>query len=329
MKQKKGLPNQVQSPDKTTGDNGASGQGGQSRPLRVINFVGRRYIWYAISLLLVVPGLISFFLNGLNLGIDFTGGNLMQVSFSQSVESEQVRAVLAKADLAKTPVVQTTTSGEFLIRTEELSEEQSDALITALTGELGQMEILRNEKVGAIIGGELARKAILAMSIASVLILLYITLRFEFRFGLAAIVSLLHDALVVIGVFSLFQIEVDSSFVAALLTILGYSINDTIVIFDRIRENRKNYPRLEMVEMVNRSITQTLTRSINTVLTVVFVLVALHFFGGETTKVFTLAMLIGVVSGCYSSIFNASPLWVDFMRMGKNKFRKLNAFARS
>lgn len=287
---------------------------------RFFDFVGRRKIWYLISLLLLIPGLISLALQGLNLGIDFTGGNLMQLKFaSPAVEITQVRQALEEIGLEKAPVIQTTADGEFLIRTEELTEERSDQLLNNLQQRLGGLEVLRNEKVGAVFGGELRRNALLALGIAALLMLVYITFRFEFRFGLAAVIALLHDALVVVGVFSLLRLEVDVSFVAAILTILGYSINDTIVIFDRIRENRRNYPKMELVEMVNRSITQTLTRSINTALTVVFCLVALLAFGGSTTKIFVLAMLIGVISGCYSSIFNASPLWVDLMGIGGKK----------
>ena len=147
---------------------------------------------------------------------------------------------------------------------------------------------------------------------------IYITFRFEFKQGIAAILALLHDTLLVIGIFSLFRIEVDSAFIAAILTIIGYSINDTIVIFDRIRENlrmRKKGQSLE--DLVNLSIWQTLARSINTVLTVMFVLLALYFLGGATVKTFVLAMIIGVASGAYSSIFNASPIWVDLRLMDK------------
>ncbi|MDH7479176.1 MAG: protein translocase subunit SecF [Syntrophomonadaceae bacterium] len=289
-------------------------------PGRIIDFIGRRKIWYLISLLIVIPGLISLALQGLNLGIDFSGGNLMQLKFNNpAVEIVQVRQALGEFGLEKAPVIQTTADGEFLIRTEELTEERSEQLLNTLQQQLGGLEVLRNEKVGAVFGSELRRNALLALGIAALLMLVYITFRFEFRFGLAAVIALLHDALVVVGVFSLLRLEVDVSFVAAILTILGYSINDTIVIFDRIRENRKNYPKMDLVEMVNRSITQTLTRSINTVLTVVFCLVALLAFGGSTTRIFVLAMLIGVVSGCYSSICNASPLWVDFTGIGGKK----------
>lgn len=289
----------------------SGGRGG-----RFIDFVNRRKIWYVISLLIMIPGLVSLAMQGLNLGIDFTGGNLMQLKFSNPVEINQVREALHEVGLEKVPVIQTTADGAYLIRTEVLTEEKSDQVVSTLQQKLGALDLQRNEKVGAVFGSELRKNALLAIGIASLLMLIYITIRFEFRFGVAAVLALLHDALVVVGIFSLLQLEVEVSFVAAILTILGYSINDTIVIFDRVRENRKNHPKMELVEMVNRSISQTLTRSINTVLTVVFCLVALMLLGGETTRIFSLAMLIGVVFGCYSSIFIASPLWVDLMGMG-------------
>lgn len=298
-----------------------------ARKERVLDFVNPRRWWYLLSLLIIIPGLIALGFKGLNLGIDFQGGSLLQVHFERAVDTAQVRQALDEFGLEKAPVIQSTGEGEFLLRTEELSDERSDQLIAFLQQRLGNLSILRHEKVGAVIGEELTQKAAYSLVIAAVLILLYITFRFEFRSGVAAVLALVHDVLVVIGVFAIFQIEVDSSFIAAILTILGYSINDTIVVFDRIRENRKNYPRMDIVELVNRSITQTLTRSINTVLTVIFCLVAILIFGGQTTRVFALAMLIGVVSGAYSSIFVASPLWVDFLRWQKGK-RKAFAGAR-
>jgi preprotein translocase subunit SecF len=296
---------------------------------RVIDFAGRRKIWYLISLILIIPGLISLAAQGLNLGIDFTGGSMLHIRVSsETIDTGQVRTAVESFGLEKAPGIQSSGPQEFLIRTEELSQERMTELVGSLQTQLGNVEVLRHENVGALIGEELARNALYALGIAAVLMLLYITLRFEFRFGLAAVLALLHDALVVIGVFSLFQIEVDGAFVAAILTVLGYSINDTIVIFDRIRENRKNYPRLGLLDLVNRSVTQTLTRSINTSLTVIFCLVALLVFGGSTIQIFALALLIGVTVGVYSSICIASPLWLDLTEMNRNKGRKLAPNAR-
>ena len=289
---------------------------------RVFDFVGPRKIWYLISMIFIIPGIVSLAIQGLNLGIDFTGGSMLHIKVaSTTIDTGQVRTAVETFNLSKAPGVQSSGPQEFLIRTEELDQDRMNALVSSLNDQLGAVEVLQHENVGAIIGGELARKALYSLGIAAVLMLLYITVRFQFLFGLAAVLALLHDVLIVTGIFSLFQIEVGGFFVAAILTILGYSINDTIVIFDRIRENRKNHPRWKMAELVNRSVTQTLTRSINTVLTVVFCLVALLVFGGSTIKIFALALLIGVCFGCYSSIFVASPLWFDLNSMGKAKAR--------
>ncbi|MGI6684986.1 MAG: protein translocase subunit SecF [Bacillota bacterium] len=277
----------------------------------MFNFIGRRKIWYIISLAIIIPGICSLFFQGLNLGIDFTGGNLIQVKFNQEVSSQEVRNVFSE-QINDGISVQEAEDNNFLVRTPVLTEEQGNKIITSLTSKIGENQILRNEHVGPVIGKELALNALYALAIASVLMVIYISFRFEFRFGIAGIISLLHDVLIVVGIFSLFQIEVDSAFVAAILTIVGYSINDTIVIFDRIRENLRGKNRKEeRAALINRSITQTLARSINTVLTTLFPLLALLLLGGATIKVFALALLIGIASGCYSSIFVASPIWFD------------------
>ncbi|MEW8957943.1 MAG: protein translocase subunit SecF [Moorella sp. (in: firmicutes)] len=287
------------------------------------DFVGRRKWWYALSLLIIIPGLIAMALPRpvLNFGIDFTGGNIIDVQFQQPVSAGQVREVLDSLDLG-TSSIQATGNNEFLIRTPELNEEQTDRLIGALRDKIGQLDLKRNEKVGATIGRELTIKGIEAMAIAWVLMVIYITIRFEFLSGLAAILALIHDVLVTVGLFAVFRWEVDSTFVAAILTIIGYSINDTIVIFDRIRENLRLRRKETIEELVNRSINQSLTRSINTVLTVIIALLALMILGGETTRTFALAMLIGTVSGAYSSIFTASPLWIDLRNLSRERHRQ-------
>ena len=193
--------------------------------------------------------------------------------------------------------------------------------MATLKDDVGNYTVLREEKVGATIGGELITNAVEALLISWVLIIAYVAYRFEWKFGVAAVLALVHDILVVLGVFALTQRQIDSSFIAALLTIVGYSINDTIVIFDRIRENLKLHFRRggDVDVLVNTSIYQTLTRSLYTAFTVMFTTLALYFFGGETTKDFAFALLVGFGSGCYSSIFIASPLWVTFRSWAEKK----------
>jgi len=287
--------------------------------MRNIEFARRRKIWYILSLLIIIPGLVSFAIQGLNLGIDFKGGSIVQLQFQKPVSVTETNKVLAQFGLEKGSVVQKAGPKEVMIRTKALDEKQTKDLVNAFKTKFGQLDLKRSEKVGPVIGKELTSKALWALLVASVLMVIYITFRFEFKFGIAAIIALLHDVAVMIGVFSLLRIEVDSTFVAAVLTIIGYSINDTIVIFDRIRENLKMKKKEPVEDLVNRSINQTLARSINTVLTVIFTLVALLVFGGETTKTFALALLIGVTSGAYSSIFNASQLWIDFTNMAQKR----------
>lgn len=281
----------------------------------------RRY-WYILSLLIILPGLISQVVRGLNFGIDFTGGNMIEVRFNQQVDVYKVRQAVSELGFEASRNVQQSGPNDFIIRTRQLSQEESDKFIRDLQGKVGPLTLLRNETVGAIVSKELLRNAVLALLAASVLMLIYITVRFEFKQGIAAVVALLHDALVVTGVFSLCQFEVDSSFVAAILTILGYSINDTIVIFDRIRENLKLRKGEPLEDLINVSLWQTMTRSINTVLTVLFVLIALYFLGGSTIRNFVLALLIGVTSGAYSSIFNASPIWYDLKQWERRRKRR-------
>lgn len=272
-------------------------------------FIKRRKVFYIISLLIIIPGLVSLVMNGLNLGIDFTGGSIVQVQMDSSVQSAQVRSVLKEIGMDRADVSKS--GNQFLIRTTELDQEQTRQLLNALESKFKNVEFLSAESVGAAIGKELTNKAILAVIIAAFAMLIYITIRFEWTFGIAAIVSEIHDVLFVLGLFSLFQWEINTSFIAAILTVVGYSINDTIVIFDRIRENLRMKRKEDYANLVNRSITQSLNRSINTVLTSLFALVALLVFGGGNIRYFILAMVIGFVIGCYSSIFVASPVWYD------------------
>lgn len=281
------------------------------------NIVKHKVWWFALSALVILPGLISMAVQGFNLGIDFTGGTLLDLKFSRPVSVSEVREALVPFGLENSTIQTASAAAEqgpqqaVLIRTKVLNEDERRAVLAGIAEKTAPFEIQRVEKVGATIGEELTRMAIIALVLSSLGIIAYVSWRFEYKFAIAAVAALLHDILVVLGVFSLLKIELDSTFVAALLTILGYSINDTIVIFDRIRENLKSFKKNQtMEELVNTSIWQTMARSIYTVLTVVMATLSLYLFGGETTKNFALALLIGFVSGAYSSIFNASQIWV-------------------
>lgn len=277
------------------------------------DFVGKRKIWYAISIVIIIAGLVSIFAQGLNLGIDFTGGNVIEVKFQQEVEMDSLREVVNKY-VDTTPTIQGGEDNDYIIRTEEMDEEQNTAMLADITSTLGDNEVLRNEKIGATIGSELISNAKWALIAAVILMLIYITVRFKFNFAISAVVPLLHDVLVTVGLFSLLRVEVDSTFVAAILTILGYSINGTIVIFDRIRENMAKTKKTSFAEIVNSSINQTLGRSINTNIAVMILVLCLILFGGESTINFALALLIGFLAGAYSSVFIAGSFLSDITR---------------
>lgn len=296
----------------------------QNLPKIRFDILKRSKLWFAISLLIIIPGIFCMFTKGFNFGIDFTGGTIIEMEFEQDVTLPQVRDVLRDYNLDNATIQlsgdasDVESSKDVMIRTMDLEENERKAVMSSLKEKIGDYTVLREEKVGATIGGELITDAIMATVISWILIILYVSYRFEWRFGVSAILTLIHDVLIVLAVFSFTQKQVDSSFVAAILTIIGYSINDTIVIFDRIRENQRLHFKRggDLNELANRSIYQTLTRSLYTVFTVLFTTFALYFFGGDTTKDFSFALLIGFFSGSYSSIFIASPLWV----LLKNKF---------
>lgn len=291
------------------------------------DIIGKRKIWYAISSLLIIASLFFMITRGFNMGIDFTGGTIMDLRFEKAVNINDVRAVLNEYNLSNSTIQlsgessSSTESENVMIRTVDLEEQERKEVMAGLTDKLGAYQVLREEKVGATMGTELIMNAIYATIISWLLIIAYVSYRFEFKFGISAVLGLAHNVIIVLGAFALTQRQIDSSFVAALLTIIGYSINDTIVIFDRIRENLKLHFRKngDIVELVNTSIYQTMTRSIYTVSTVLFATFALYFFGGDTTKDFAFALLIGFFCGAYTSIFIASPLWVTFRRYSDKK----------
>lgn len=279
------------------------------------DIIGKRKIWYAISSLLIIASLFFMVTRGFNMGIDFTGGTIMDLRFEKAVNINDVRAVLNEYNLSNSTIQlsgessSSTESENVMIRTVDLEEQERKEVMAGLTDKLGAYQVLREEKVGATMGTELIMNAIYATIISWLLIIAYVSYRFEFKFGISAVLGLAHNVIIVLGAFALTQRQIDSSFVAALLTIIGYSINDTIVIFDRIRENLKLHFRKngDIVELVNTSIYQTMTRSIYTVSTVLFATFALYFFGGDTTKDFAFAFIDRFLLWCIYIYIHCQP----------------------
>ena len=273
-------------------------------------------IFFSITIIFLLIGFGSIVTRGFNLGIDFTGGSIVDLTFENPVSVAQVRDVLKEHDMGNSIIQLENSDGKteansVLIRTGVVEDTELRATMSDLQSTLGNYQIQRVEQVGATIGSELVQQAAMAIVLSWVLMIAYITFRFEFKFAIAAIIALIIDVLVVLSYFSLFQMEMDSSFVAALLTVVGYSVNGTIVIFDRIRENLKIHRRSESLgEMVDNSIWQCMTRTIYTVATSLFAIVSIFLFGGETIHNFSFAMLVGFASGAYTSIFLAGPMWM-------------------
>ena len=273
-------------------------------------------IFFSITIIFLLIGFGSIVTRGFNLGIDFTGVSIVDLTFENPVNVAQVRDVLKEHDMGNSIIQLENSDGKteansVLIRTGVVEDTELRATMNDLQSKLGNYQIQRVEQVGATIGSELVQQAAMAIVLSWVLMIAYITFRFEFKFAIAAIIALIIDVLVVLSYFSLFQMEMDSSFVAALLTVVGYSVNGTIVIFDRIRENLKIHRRSESLgEMVDNSIWQCMTRTIYTVATSLFAIVSIFLFGGETIHNFSFAMLVGFASGAYTSIFLAGPMWM-------------------
>lgn len=286
-----------------------------------MNLMKYKLAYFIFSLLLIIPGLYFLITSGLKLGIDFTGGALFEYQFKNSIEVNKLREEITKEEV-EVGQINKTSQNTYIIRTKPLEQEKLNKLKESLQEDFGRFEIRREENVGPVIGKETSQKAGIALLVASLMIVLYIAFSFRkvpkpassLRFGVAAVLALIHDVLVVVGAFAIFgkylSVEVDSLFITALLTVIGFSVHDTIVVFDRIRENLNKHIGKKFETVANISIIQTLGRSLNTSLTVIFVLTAILLFGGETLRWFVVALLIGIISGTYSSIFNAAALLV-------------------
>ena len=296
------------------------------KPGTNLDFVGKmKYaIIFSVALIVLSLGAIAF-QGGLNLGIDFAGGSIIQIKFAKPITADQIRAALTSTNL-ESSIIQQFGENEFLIRsTESFSEKEVMAanLETPLTKTFGEdYEIRRVEVVGSKVGSDFRRKAILAVVLSWIAMLVYIAWRFEFRYGLGAVTALIHDVLIIIGFIAVLRMEFSISILAALFFIIGFSINDTIVVLDRIRENVKLNPRRKLGELINLSINQTLSRTILTSLTVFLTVLALYFFGGPVIHDLAFALLVGVVIGTYSSIFIACTIVLFFERFHLSKQRK-------
>ena len=272
--------------------------------------------YLSVSIVLVVLSIVVFFAKGLNYGIDFTGGNLFQLKYNdKKITLTEINENLDKLSEKLPQVnsnsrkVQISEDGTVILRVPELKEEDKKEVLNSLQ-ELGAFNLDKEDKVGASIGDDLKKSAIYSLGIGAILIVLYITLRFEFSFAIGGILSLLHDIIIAVGFITLMGYEVDTPFIAAILTILGYSINDTIVIYDRIRENlkRRHTKNWTLEDCMDESVNQTAIRSLNTSITTLFSVIALLIFGGASLKTFIMTLLIGILAGTYSSIFIATPI---------------------
>ena len=310
----------------------------------MLDIIGKKWLYFLLSGLVIVPGIVSLFLWGIRPSIEFTGGTLIEYRISPHQDSEKTNTQkqLSVDEVKKTVEaqsiemgsIQNTSQNTYLFRLKPIDETQHQKIVQALNEKYGDVKEIRFETVGPTIGAETTKNAAKSVFVASVAIVIYIAWAFRkipssyssFKFGICAVVALIHDVLLVIGIFSLlghfYHVEVDNLFITSLLTIMGFSVHDTIVVFDRIRENLNKMMNAPFSQVVNESILQTLARSLSTSLTVIMTLTALLLFGGESIRWFIVALLVGIISGTYSSIFNASPLLVVWEEWGKRKTTK-------
>jgi len=287
----------------------------------MLKIIEKTKIWFAISAIIIIIGLGTIATKGLEYGLDFKGGTVVQLNIGKNFDKADIDTIVQKYDKdAQTSKVNNT---YIEIKSANLTNANVSSIVKDVKEKFKDSSLTNQESIGASIGKETRNKAIQAVIIAVLAILAFVAVRFEFKFGLAAVISLFHDVLVMLSVYAVFRIPIDSMFVAAALTVIGYSINDTIVVFDRIRENNKYMRRATVNELANASLTQTMARSINTVLTVLITLVAVYVYV-PTIRNFSEPLLVGILSGGYSSIFIATPVWAILKKHGSKNKKVLN-----
>lgn len=294
---------------------------------KIYDFMGKKVPLLAVSTILVILSVVSLFTKGLNFGIDFAGGTVIQVKYEKEAPISQIRDILKNTKYSNSAITKFGSDEEIVIRitgtTSSLGVDIGEEMKNILA-QTGKLEIRRVDMVGAKVGDELTKKGLIALLLSFVGILIYVTVRFEWKFALVSILSLLHDVVIAIGAVSFAQVEVNLDVLAAILTLLGYSLNDTIIIFDRIRERVQISKENDLDELINESVSRTLPRTTLTALTVFFTVYTLYAFGGEIIHGFAFTMLVGVIFGTYSSIFVASALLVP-LKFSVSKYREKEA----
>ena len=294
---------------------------------KIYNFMGSRLPFLGISSLLVIASIVLLFTKGLNFGIDFEGGTIVQAKYEQKAPIDKIRDILKDTKYSNASITEFGSPDEVVIRitgsSSNIANDIGDEMHQILKP-TGDFEIRRVDIVGPKVGGELREKGIMALALSLIVILVYVSYRFEWRFAIASILALTHDIIIALGAISLFSVEVNLDILAAILTILGYSLNDTIIVFDRIREGVQTSKESILEKVVNESVSKTLSRTTLTSLTTFFVVVTLYLFGGEIINGFAFTMLVGVIVGTYSSIFVAASFLVQ-LKFSINDFRTKEA----
>ncbi|EOR20686.1 MULTISPECIES: protein translocase subunit SecF [Clostridium] len=275
----------------------------------MLKVIEKTKLWFTLSTIIIVVGLGFIIVRGLNFGIDFRGGTNVVVELGENFNKPEADEIVK--DIVPDAVTNEIDNTQYEIKAKDLDSTKVSEVFKALQEKytLEDSALISQDEIGASVGKELTKNSIVALLVACVAMLVYIAFRFEMNYGIASVIALLHDVLITISVYAIFDIPVNTPFIAAILTIVGYSINDTIVIFDRIRENLKNMRRVSSTEVANKSITQTMSRSINTTLTTLITIIAVNIFV-PTVREFSFPLIIGIAAGAYSSIFIASPVWV-------------------